>query len=50
MDTVWCTAAKAQSVPISGVVLKTKAEELSKEMGSNSVQDLEIELLRHTNI
>ena len=34
------------TVPISGVVLMTKAEELSKEMGSNSVGHLEIELLK----
>ena len=32
MNTAWFTAAQTQSVPISGVVLKTKAEELSKEL------------------
>ena len=46
MDTAWLTAARAQSVPISEVVLKTKAEELSKEMDSNSVGHLEIELMK----
>ena len=30
----WFTAAQAQSIPISTVTLKDKAEELSKEMGS----------------
>lgn len=30
----WFTAARAQSIPISGEILKAKAEELSKEMGS----------------
>ena len=33
-------------VATSGVVLKTKAKELSKEMGSNSVGHPEIELLK----
>ena len=31
----WFTAARAQLVPISGEVLKSKAEELSKELGSS---------------
>ena len=29
----WFTAARALSIPISGEILKAKAEELSKEMG-----------------
>ena len=28
----WFTAAQAQSIPISGEILKAKAEELSKEL------------------
>ncbi len=44
MDAAWCTAARAPSAPTIGVVLKTKAEELSKEMGSNREGHLEIEL------
>ena len=43
--TTWFTAAQAQSVPISGVMLKTMAEELSNETGSNSIGHLEIEVL-----
>ena len=39
---------KNQSV--SGIVLKTKAEELSKEMGSNSVGHLEIERLKESSL
>ena len=43
------TVARAQSVTISGVMLKTKGVELSKEMSSNSVGHLEIELLNVCN-
>ena len=31
----WFTATRAQSVPISGEVLQSKAEELSKDLGSS---------------
>ena len=41
VDRAWFTIARAQSVPISGV--KTKAKELSKEMGSNRMGHLEID-------
>ena len=43
------TVARAQSITISGVMLKTKGVEMSKEMSSNSVGHLEIELLNIRN-
>ena len=46
MDPAWFAAARAQVSPISRVVLKAKAEELSKEMGSNNAGHLEMELLK----